>query len=69
MSNNNQLTMFKLWGDFDEDNDNDDGWNELEFLIMNENKDAMRPIGFKQSAEPMPVNRQQRRAAKKRKKG
>lgn len=53
----NQLTMFKLWGDFDEDND--DGWNELELKVMNENKDAMRPIGFKQSAEPKLMNQKQ----------
>tara|TARA_R110000824_G_scaffold323740_2_gene510662 strand:+ start:312 stop:512 length:201 start_codon:yes stop_codon:yes gene_type:complete len=60
----NQLTMFKLWGDFDEDNN--DGWNELELKVMNENRDAMRQqktpqpsIGFKQSTEPKPMNQKQ----------
>ena len=46
--------MFKLWGDFDENNDN--GWSEYELKVMNENRDAMRPVGFKQSAEKKEID-------------
>lgn len=47
---------------------NDDGWDEIELKVIDENKDAMRPAAFKQSAETIPMNRKQRRAEKKRKK-
>jgi hypothetical protein len=46
---------------------NDDGWDEIELKVIDENKDAMRPAAFKQSAETIPMNRKQRRAAKKQK--
>ena len=56
----NQLTMFKLWGDFDEDN---------VLKVIDENAWAKRPDVFKQSIETIPMNRKQRRAAKKQQEG
>ena len=46
---------------------NDDGWDEIELKVIDENIDEMRPVAFKQSAETIPMNRKQRRAAKKQK--
>ncbi len=46
--------MFKLWGDFDEDNDN--GLDEIELKVMNENRDASLPGAFKQSAEKKEID-------------
>ena len=59
----NQLTMFKLWGDFDENRDamrpvafKQSAENGEIIVPLDENRDAMRPVAFKQSAEKKEID-------------